>query len=216
MAEIREKLDAAVAEFLLIERPWSAETLAQLRSKLRRTLVISKYEPDRVDDVIRVMLERADETAGDGLVHGAAVAEPELPSDTVVPSEGSYRVAHQAPRPGDGYSRPVSELREAFGDPDVLEHPEWRSTPLDAEGLRQLKLVLANPDAEIIVYRAAPPTITAIGDDDWVTLSRAYAEEHAIQEAGVPDWPVIAMRVSAKQVFTDGNDLNEFGFSAGS
>lgn len=136
----------------------------------------------------------------------------EAPGLGRVEAMSDYRVQHQAPG-DDGYSNPITRIADSFGD-DVLKHPENHgSGEVDPETMAQLRAVAADPSALVTIYRAVPPGVSAINDGDWVTLSRAYAEQHAIHDDNESnDWPIIEQRVPATAVFSDGNDLAEYGY----
>lgn len=119
-----------------------------------------------------------------------------------------YRIAHRAPNPSDDYSNPITQLFLSFPR-EVFDHPDWFSSVPDEEGMTQLRAALDQPDTLLTIYRAVPSEIENISSGDWVTLSRAYAVMHTESESG---WIVLERRVSASSVFTDGNDLNEFGY----
>lgn len=132
-------------------------------------------------------------------------------ADVTLPEPSDYRAPHTAPR-RDGYSSALHETLARFPE-DVLDHVDWYSSDLDEEALRQLLAANGNPDAEVTLYRAVPNGVDTISPGDWVSLSRAYAAQHAIQDDDPDhDWPVIEMRAPARHVWNDGNDLNEFGF----
>lgn len=139
-----------------------------------------------------------------GQFAAAAHAEPEASLD--------YKGSHTAPS-NDGYSSAISELTKAFPD-DVYEHPEWYgSGETDEETMAQLAAARDNPDATVRVYRALPAGLDRINRTDWVTLSAGYARQHAAQDDDeANDWPVISAEVPASSVFSDGNDLMEFGY----
>lgn len=103
---------------------------------------------------------------------------------------------------------------------DALEHPTWytgadRATLAETE--RQLRAADGKPDAQVTIYRAVRPEVAAKGVDEvfdegnWVTLSRAYADQHAMQDEG-PDWPVLSKTVPARTVRFAGDDLMEWGY----
>jgi len=80
-----------------------------------------------------------------------------------------------------------------------------------------IKSVRGKPDAEVTIYRGVPDDskITTINEGDFVTLNKKYAEDHASsgygfsgQDAG----KVISKKVKVKDIVSDGNDLNEFGY----
>lgn len=151
-----------------------------------------------------------------GPQRGSSLPQPSLstavPGSTVDTVQEDYRGVHRAPT-DDGYSNPITRLADSFGD-DVLVHPEYYgSGKIDDETLAQLKRVAADPDATVRIYRAAPPGVGEINRGDWVTLSEAYARQHAIQDDDeANDWPIIHAEVPATLVFTDGNDLAEYGY----
>ncbi len=127
-------------------------------------------------------------------------------------ANGDYRVGHRAPT-DDGYSASIDRLTQVF-PADVYEHPEYvGSGEVDDETMAQLLKAKDNPDATVRIYRALPPGLDEINVADWVTLSEAYARQHAIQDDDeANDWPIIHADVPVRTVFADGNDLAEFGY----
>lgn len=126
-----------------------------------------------------------------------------------------YRMTHRAPHndsdSDEAYYNHIANLTESFPE-DVYEHPDWYGTA-DEETLTQLRVARDNPDAELTIYRAVPEGVDEINRGDWITLSREYAEEHAHGlESGNKDGVVISRQVPASQVWTDGNDLGEYGY----
>ena len=80
--------------------------------------------------------------------------------------------------------------------------------------MAQLLKARGNPEATVRIYRALPPGLGEINTADWVTLSEKYALEHAIQDDDESnDWPVIHADVPAATIFSDGNDLAEYGYN---
>ena len=51
-----------------------------------------------------------------------------------------------------------------------------------------------------------------INTGDWVTLNRQYAIEHGKSNLN-NKYKILSKTVKASQVFTDGNDLNEWGYN---
>lgn len=122
----------------------------------------------------------------------------------------SYRGSHSAPT-DDGYAKPVGQLTEMFPE-DVYEHPDWYGT-VDDETMSQLKRLRDDPSATVTAYRAVPSAHQEINRGDWITLSRQYAEDHSFElEGDRGDGVVVSMQIPATQVFTDGNDLAEYGY----
>jgi hypothetical protein len=123
-----------------------------------------------------------------------------------------YTSSPFAPSGGEhGY--PISELRAAFGE-DVYEHPEEQGFgECDAETMDQLRRVRDTPGATVRIYRALPPGVGQINRGDWVTLSKQYARQHAMQDdVAANDWPIVQADVPASTVFTHGKDLDEYGY----
>ena len=74
-----------------------------------------------------------------------------------------------------------------------------------------------NPEATVTIYRAVPndPNITTINNGDFVTLSRTYAELHGeggYGRNGDDKGKILSKKVKVKDIFHDGNDVNEFGY----
>ena len=71
--------------------------------------------------------------------------------------------------------------------------------------------VRGNPNASVTIYRGAPADVTTINPGDWVTPSKAYAELHV--RSNVPGGHVISTTVRAKDLWTNGDSLNEWGYA---
>lgn len=126
-----------------------------------------------------------------------------------------YRMEHQAPfndtDTDDPYYNHIGNLTESFPE-DVYDHPDWYGT-VDEETLTQLQGARDDPDATVTIYRAVPADHDEINKGDWVTLSREYAENHTYDlESDHKDGTVVSAVVPASHVWTDGNDLAEFGY----
>lgn len=87
----------------------------------------------------------------------------------------------------------------------------------NAESYRAIRAVKGKPDAEVTIYRAVPndPNITTINEGDFVTLSKTYAELHGASgygRSGDEPGKVLSQKVKVKDIYWDGNDVNEFGY----
>jgi len=133
----------------------------------------------------------------------------------------SYRMDHQPRGPQDGGGRldDITAGGELFPE-DVYSTDGLRiygnpNNVSDRQSYAAIMEARGNPDAEITIYRAVPQNVDQINPGDWVTLSPEYAAVHAGSGYG-PDGQqagkVISQRVRVKDVYSDGNDLNEFGF----
>jgi hypothetical protein len=97
--------------------------------------------------------------------------------------------------------------------PDFYERPGIYTTgypDADKESVSVLTRIKGKPDATVTIYRAVPEGAEEINPGDWVTLSPSYAESHLMSnvEAG----HVISMKIPARDLWFDGNSINEFGY----
>lgn len=109
--------------------------------------------------------------------------------------------------PKDVYER----LREYGNDPEF-----------DGDSMSVIWKYHNKPDRRVFVYRAVPAAVAyrarlngvvPIHSGDWITLTKEYAKEHARDLDGRGrDGVVVHKRVKAKEVFTDGNSLSEWGY----
>lgn len=147
----------------------------------------------------------------------------------------SYRMAHQPRGPEDDLPVRLDDLTksttgEAAGFPDdfyTLEGrrvfapgPRFAGDEYGIAGQQSYRAILGvrgNPDAEVTIYRGVPndPDINTINRGDFVTLSPKYAELHAASgygRSGDEPGKVISQKVKVKDIYWDGNDVNEFGY----
>lgn len=120
-----------------------------------------------------------------------------------------YRGGHQ-PSPS---GAPMHDVEHAF--PGIHEKPRIYDfgEPGAQEAIRHIQRVKGNPDATVTIHRAVPHGVTDINHGDWVTPSKAYARQHAMQSDNPKeDWPVISKKVRAADLRTDGDSVNEFGY----
>jgi hypothetical protein len=99
---------------------------------------------------------------------------------------------------------------------DFYDKPQFYADVNDKsskESLAVIKKAKGNPDAEITIYRSVPKGVENIEEGDWVSLSPNYAKEHGMHPTDkTQDMPVISMKVKAKDIVWDGNDVNEFAY----
>ena len=145
-----------------------------------------------------------------------AKATPEAPTDTEKDADQSPeetgRVAH---RPRDD-GPPAHDLLDTDLAPrDIYDHPEYYVGDINSrearESIMAIRKIRGNPDATVTVYRSAPKG-AKLRAGDWVSLSRTYAQQSGLGEESSQDMPVMAVKVSARDVRWAGDDLNEFGY----
>lgn len=75
-----------------------------------------------------------------------------------------------------------------------------------------------NPDAEVMVFRTVPHEVESnqINPGDWVSISRGYAMDHGRRfghgRYGKGGFKLLKKRVKAKDLFTEGNSIHEYGW----
>lgn len=136
-----------------------------------------------------------------------------------------YQGHHQAPIEPD-YHSPLHDLTGMYPE-DLYSHMGVQYYGDGSEESRDRDYFVHNiimnvrnkPDAEVMVYRAIPASadVWTINPGDWVTLSRSYAHEHGLGIGNGkrfdPDgYRVVKRRVKAKDVFSEGNSLQEYGW----
>lgn len=136
---------------------------------------------------------------------------------TQVWADLAYGGSHQPPED----AAPLHDLGNAeIGSfpADVYDHPEWywhSGEAYDRESARIIKQVRGKPDAQVTIYRSAPPGVTHFDTGNWVAISKAYCDLHAMQNDDEPDWPVYKASVPARTVRSGGNDIVEYGYWGG-
>ena len=145
----------------------------------------------------------------------------QMSPDEQLALDASYRMDHQprGPQEGGGRLDDITAGGELFPD-DVYSANGLRfygnpNNSFDRQSHAAILAARGNPEAEITIYRGVPTDVNQINAGDWVTLSPDYAAMHAASGYG-PNGDqagkVISQRVKVKDVFSDGNDLNEFGY----
>jgi len=134
--------------------------------------------------------------------------------------EGDYSGKHSAPSrdaaPLHDLTREVPEGGQVFPD-DVYTHMryyQFHEAALERKAERVIRAARGKPNAMVTIYRALPAGMTKINPGDWVTIVKDYAMSHAIESGpNGEDWPVIAAKVKAKDLHTNGDSLMEWGYN---
>ena len=147
----------------------------------------------------------------------------------------SYRVQHQAKGPMDENPIRLDNLTkdvngEQAGYPDdfyttkgkqiYAPGPKFKDDEYGIANNESYNIITKaknNPDMEVTIYRAVPneDNITTINQGDFVTLSKKYAELHGASgygPMGNDAGKILKMKVKVKDLYWDGNDVNEFGY----
>lgn len=132
----------------------------------------------------------------------------------------SYRLQHK-PNPDGARLDDMTKGGEVFPDDiyssnGLLYYGNPKSLA-DRQSFEVIQKVKGNPDAEVTIYRAVPnqDNITTINSGDFVTLSEDYAKLHGQSGYGVDGseaGKILSKKVKVRDLFSEGNDLNEFGY----
>jgi len=139
------------------------------------------------------------------------------PTMPPAPAE-DYRGQHQAPD-HEG-SAPLYDLTKIYPD-DIYSDKApiyyghyGQNDPRDVSVVSLAQAYRYKMDKLIRIYRACPAQVKTINPGDWVTISRAYAKEHGHDHLShhTDNWHVISKVVAARDIFTDGNSIQEWGY----
>lgn len=117
----------------------------------------------------------------------------------------------------EGGAARLHDLVPAFGNDiygkDAAQFFGTGDNKLDGQTLRVLKAVRGKPDAEVTVYRAVPKDATAetLNSGDWVTVNRAYAEQHG-ERTLEGNYKVVEQKVKASDLTTNADSFHEQGY----
>lgn len=137
----------------------------------------------------------------------------------ILKEDFDYRVQHTAP--DHHYGCPLYDLtlngiypKDVY---DNLSHYSDGVSRYDVDSLPKVKLHRNKPDSLVTVYRAIPKDLSKeeskINIGDWVTTSLNYAKDHASDLEGPgKHGKIVSKKVPAKNLWTDGNSLSEWGY----
>jgi hypothetical protein len=147
-------------------------------------------------------------TGGDGSGGGAVAGAGQPVAET-----DNYRMRHQAPRRADEFGSPATDIGSEMM-PGFYEKPQLYSTGFpeaDKESVAALMSIKGKPNAPVTIYRAVPDGVNNINAGDWVTLSPTYAKQHK-QSNILNGGKVLSKTIPAKDLWFDGDSINEFGY----
>ncbi|MDR1019322.1 MAG: hypothetical protein LBL73_01065 [Synergistaceae bacterium] len=145
-------------------------------------------------------------------------------------SDADYRMNHRAPN---SHDEDVTVRIDKVKGSDLVPADYW-TTPrhyqyesYDYESFYAIREALEKPypennkgkgvkDRYIQMFRAVPKTVkeSEFRNGDWITPSRKYAAQEGAEIPG--GYRIIAKKVQLKDIWWDGNSINEFGFDDGS
>lgn len=123
-----------------------------------------------------------------------------------------YKMNHEAPARLD--SARLSDLTRNGIYPEDILNPMFTDNYTNGEDVdcSKLRAFNNNPSDKVTIYRAIPTNIDAeINSGDWITINKNYAQLHGESNLN-GDFKILEKEVYAKDVYTDGNSLNEWGF----
>lgn len=150
-----------------------------------------------------------------------------MPPEPINAPVDDYRGQHAAPGPDNGV--PIHNLAGVYPDdfygPNGFRYYADHGEHYDRDSYMKHVRAKGNPDHIMSVYRAIPkdvyqkamrqksgaPLALMIKKGDWVTPSKEYAKEHG-EGALNGKYKIVARRVRAKDVYTNGDSIHEWGY----
>lgn len=128
-------------------------------------------------------------------------------------NEEDYRGQSLAPTKDDS---PMHDVTDTFGEDMYTGNARrmfGRYFDYDWYSINLIQKARNKPDMQVKIYRAVPLTQTKIkiNSGDWVTINPAYAKEHGQSNLN-NKFKIITKTVKAKNLFTDGNSIHEWGY----
>lgn len=128
-----------------------------------------------------------------------------------------YRGSHTAPtKKGGEHANPLHDISTVY-PADIYGPMAGRyygdgDKDIDDQSLRIIQQLRHNPNAKVTVYRAIPKGVDGdINAGDWVTINPQYAKMHG-DHALNGKYKVIKKSVYARDIYTDGNSIHEWGY----
>lgn len=135
----------------------------------------------------------------------------------ITPEESSYKGKHTAPMNDSG--KPLWDLSEIYpadfySSQGARFYGHGEDLGRDMRIVSQIQSFKGRPDRPVTIYRAVPkdvPKGKGINTGDWITTDRQYAKEHG-QSALGDNYKIIKKTVKARDIFTNGDSIYEFGY----
>jgi hypothetical protein len=194
--------------YLVLRQNWRAEKKKQ--QELDKSADINKNNPNR-DSKGRFTFGAGGPQAAGGAAGPGAEAEQAGQAEPYQETD-NYRMRHQAPRSADEFGSPATNIGDEMM-PGFYENPNLYGSgyaQADKESRSVLMSIRDKPNAPVTIYRAVPEGVDKINPGDWVTLSPTYAKEHL--RSNVSGGKILSQVIPAKDLWFDGNSINEFGY----
>jgi hypothetical protein len=148
-------------------------------------------------EALRLLHKERGVTLVDSRIDRGGMHSPPSASD----GAPGYDVASNGIFPDDLYS---ANGRRYYGTGDDT---------IDGPAFDVIKSMEASPNKMITIYRSVEKGASGkINPGDWVTTVRKYAKDHGEANIG-SDFKIIKKTVAARDIFTDGNSIAEWGYS---
>ena len=87
--------------------------------------------------------------------------------------------------------------------------------PIDVHSYpEQQALIVQDLERQLEALATAKKAPLKLNNGDWVTISRGYAVQHGISNLN-GKYKIVTKVVAAKDLYTEGNDINEWGYNTG-
>lgn len=143
-----------------------------------------------------------------------SVAAPVVVPVPAIVDEGDYRMTHRAPSAADGVAAHdlTGSYPEDFYARDGFRIYADQGKAYDRKTYNLVKALRGKPDVSVKIFRSVPKGVTEINRGDWVSLTHEYAVDHG--DANLKDgYDILEMDVPARDLFTNGDSLDEWGWS---
>jgi len=148
----------------------------------------------------------------------ASGARPRVnPDGSPVFFQEDYRGSHTAPTKKDGeQANPLHDIATVYPEdiygPMAARYYGHGDKTIDDQSVRIIRQFRHNPNAKVTIYRAVPKGVAAeINAGDWVTINPQYAKMHGVHALN-GKYKVIKKTVYARDIYTDGNSIHEWGY----
>lgn len=181
-----------------------------------------RFSPNKYENMEKLPNYGLDIKPEQAIVHGRELGVIEVGGKRIsgeanpgIEGELDYRGEHRAPTRND-YNAPGHELNKIY--PDDIYGPKGHQYyghgegQMDKDTMQILNELRGNPDANLVVYRAVPNSVSdlEINPGDWVTPNLDYAHMHGARfDDG---YRVLERKVPARHIYTDANSIHEFGY----